>query len=70
MQIDLPLGVTASHLAATPSTMDAAQAYDGPAPHWILADTQTAGRGRRGRAWLPANGAFLASLVLHPYCTA
>jgi BirA family biotin operon repressor/biotin-[acetyl-CoA-carboxylase] ligase len=33
-------------------------------PEWILAHTQTAARGRRGRAWVMPAGNFAATLVL------
>lgn len=36
------------------------------APEWILALSQTAGRGRRGRAWAMPEGNFAASLVMRP----
>lgn len=35
-------------------------------PTWIMARQQTAGRGRRGRAWTDPPGNFAASLVLRP----
>lgn len=35
-------------------------------PMWILAREQTAGRGRRGRAWASPAGAFSASVLLRP----
>ncbi len=35
-------------------------------PEWILGLEQTAGRGRRGRAWTDPKGNFAATLVLHP----
>ncbi|QYX55610.1 biotin--[acetyl-CoA-carboxylase] ligase [Roseovarius sp. SCSIO 43702] len=35
-------------------------------PEWILARRQTAGRGRRGRAWADPEGNFAATLLLHP----
>lgn len=35
-------------------------------PEWILARRQTAGRGRRGRAWADPRGNFAATLVLCP----
>ncbi|MGH1465268.1 MAG: biotin--[acetyl-CoA-carboxylase] ligase [Cognatishimia sp.] len=35
-------------------------------PEWILALHQSAGRGRRGRAWADPTGNFAATLVLHP----
>ncbi len=34
------------------------------APTWILAHRQTAGRGRRGRAWVDPAGNFAATLVM------
>ena len=66
-----PLGVPARHLASVGSTMAAAAAWaaDG-APHGalVVAETQTAGRGRHGRPWLAAPGAsLLLSLVLRPH---
>ena len=42
--------------------MRAAPTLEGP--EWILGLRQTAGRGRRGRAWRTAEGNFAASLVL------
>jgi len=38
----------------------------GHAPAWILAHEQTAGRGRRARAWASPRGNFHASLLLAP----
>ncbi|MEO8242946.1 MAG: biotin--[acetyl-CoA-carboxylase] ligase [bacterium] len=35
-------------------------------PTWILAAEQTAGRGRRARAWASPRGNFHATLVMHP----
>ena len=35
-------------------------------PTWIMAEKQTAGRGRRGRAWMDQSGNFAATLVLFP----
>ena len=37
-----------------------------PGPEWILGLRQTAGRGRRGRAWADPEGNFAATLVLRP----
>ena len=68
--LNLPLGTTGQVLAQTASTMDAARAYDGPAPHWIMARSQTAGRGRQGRRWLARDGGFMATLIIHPNSTA
>lgn len=36
------------------------------APLWIMARHQTGGRGRRGRAWMGAEGNFAATLALRP----
>ncbi|MEO0359295.1 MAG: biotin--[acetyl-CoA-carboxylase] ligase, partial [Pseudomonadota bacterium] len=62
----MPDGVTVDHLTVTPSTMDAARAYVGPTPHWIVADRQTAARGRQGRSWLSQDGSFAATAILTP----
>lgn len=35
-------------------------------PAWVLAQRQSAGRGRRGRAWVSPPGNFCASLVMQP----
>lgn len=35
-------------------------------PEWILALTQTAARGRRGRGWVNPEGNFAATLVMRP----
>ena len=35
-------------------------------PTWFMAEKQTAGRGRRGRAWIDQSGNFAATLVLFP----
>lgn len=35
-------------------------------PTWIMAKTQTAGRGRRGRSWTDAPGNLKATLMLRP----
>jgi len=42
----------------------AAGGLSGPA--WVLAQQQTAGRGRRGRPWVSPRGNFYASLVMQP----
>ena len=38
----------------------------GRGPVWITADRQTAGRGRRGRAWEQGAGNLAATLLIHP----
>lgn len=35
-----------------------------PEGHWLVADRQTGGRGRQGRAWLDAPGNFMGSTVV------
>ncbi|PPB81805.1 BirA family biotin operon repressor/biotin-[acetyl-CoA-carboxylase] ligase [Albidovulum inexpectatum] len=37
-------------------------------PTWIMARRQTAGRGRRGRAWISPAGNFAATLIMRPEC--
>ncbi|MEO0894424.1 MAG: biotin--[acetyl-CoA-carboxylase] ligase [Pseudomonadota bacterium] len=37
-----------------------------PGPTWIMAEKQTAARGRRGRGWAMPEGNFAATLVLQP----
>lgn len=39
------------------------------APTWIMAKTQTAGRGRRGRPWVGSQGNLNATLVFNPGAT-
>ncbi len=56
------------HLTQVDSTMTEAarRAADLSGPTWITAEVQTAGRGRRGRAWATPRENFAATLVLHP----
>jgi BirA family transcriptional regulator, biotin operon repressor / biotin---[acetyl-CoA-carboxylase] ligase len=57
----------ARHLLATVDSTNAEGARLAPtmtAPTWILATNQTAGRGRRARAWLSPPGNFFATLVM------
>lgn len=65
---DWPDGYGKRVLASIDSTnAEAARLADHLAgPEWILALEQTAGRGRRGRAWVNPVGNFAATLVLHP----
>ena len=64
------LGTPIRHLAAVGSTMTEAAAWAAAgAPHGavVVADVQTAGRGRHGRAWTAAPGeSLLLSVVLRP----
>ena len=63
-----PLGVARHVLDRVDSTnaeaMRMAPGLTGPT--WVMARQQTAGRGRRGRAWTDPPGNFAASLVLRP----
>ncbi len=63
-----PEGVGRTILAETDSTMAEAarRACETRGPEWVLALRQTAGRGRRGRAWAMPAGNFAASLLMRP----
>lgn len=37
-----------------------------PEGEWLIADRQTAGRGRQGRTWFDGHGNFMGSTVVHP----
>ena len=55
-----------THLPSTGSTNDwllarATELADG---HWVIADRQTAGRGRRGRVWSDGAGNLMASVLV------
>ena len=56
------------HLGRVDSTQAEAtrRAPDLAGPTWITADQQTAGRGRRGRAWISPADNFTATLLLRP----
>lgn len=51
-------------LAETDSTIAEAARRD--VAGWVLAGFQTAGRGRRGRAWISPRGNFHGTLLIHP----
>lgn len=36
-----------------------------PEGHWLVADRQTAGKGRQGREWFDGHGNFMGSTVVH-----
>ncbi|MEM8555512.1 MAG: biotin--[acetyl-CoA-carboxylase] ligase [Pseudomonadota bacterium] len=63
-----PHGYGLLRLKETDSTNQEAarQAGSAPGPTWIVADRQTKGRGRRGRAWSSPDGALLTTLLLRP----
>jgi len=64
-----PKGYGRLHFATIDSTNEEARrlAERGEAgPIWIQADMQTAGRGRRGRAWSSPTGNLAATLFLRP----
>ncbi|MFN3613775.1 MAG: biotin--[acetyl-CoA-carboxylase] ligase [Rubrimonas sp.] len=64
-----PAGVGLLRLETVDSTNEEArrQADAGaPAPLWIVARTQTAARGRRGRAWAAPAGNLCATCLLRP----
>lgn len=67
--IGLELGREIEHHTRIGSTQDRARqlADAGAGPALVVADEQTAGRGRRGRPWLaPAGTALLASWLFRP----
>lgn len=63
----LPASYRLLHLASTDSTnaeaMRSALAGE-RGPLWVLADSQTTGRGRSGRAWVSSPGNLFASLLI------
>ncbi len=68
-----PQGTGLVEFEAIPSTNDEAMARaraGETGPLWIRADRQTAGRGRRGRAWDSPTGNLMASLLVRPACPA
>lgn len=67
-QWDWPAGVARHVLAEVDSTNSEAArlAPQLNAPTWIFTHRQTAGRGRRGRAWTDPAGNFAATLVMRP----
>jgi BirA family transcriptional regulator, biotin operon repressor / biotin---[acetyl-CoA-carboxylase] ligase len=63
------LGRYVLHLPFVTSTMDAARdEAENDAPHGLIvvADEQTRGQGRRGRAWVSPPGNLYATIVLRP----
>ena len=67
----LPARYRLRHLAETDSTNAEAmrRALSGErGPLWVLADKQTAGRGRSGRTWISGPGNLFASLLIETGC--
>jgi len=60
MQIVAQTGSTNADLAARLRSGERV-----PEGHWLVADRQTAGRGRQGREWFDGAGNFMASTVVH-----
>ncbi|MEQ8281172.1 MAG: biotin--[acetyl-CoA-carboxylase] ligase [Parvibaculum sp.] len=70
---DLPPGVALRRFAEIDSTNEEARRLGEagePGPLWIVAERQTAGRGRRGRSWVAPPGNFMGTLYLTPRCGA
>ncbi len=64
-----PQGYALKEYQSLDSTNEEARrlaAQAAPAPLWIRADVQSAGRGRRGRAWEAPSGNLAATLLLRP----
>ncbi|MBU6472135.1 MAG: hypothetical protein KGQ94_05705, partial [Alphaproteobacteria bacterium] len=64
-----PVGYALKEYPSLDSTNEEARrlaAAGAPAPLWIRAGVQTAGRGRRGRAWEAPAGNLAATLLLRP----
>ncbi len=62
-----PLEIVApTYLAEVGSTNDwlLARAVELPDGHWVIADRQTAGRGRRGRVWNDGAGNLMTSVLV------
>ena len=73
MSARMPPGYALVSFDTIDSTMDearrqAAQGVSGPL--WIIAQSQTKGRGRRSRAWESGSGNLLCTLLLNPGVTA
>ena len=65
--ISLPNGYHLHHLPQVDSTNEEARRMaleNSLIPTWIIADVQTAGRGRRGRAWDSPSGNLMTTLYL------
>lgn len=68
---ELPGGCALLHLAEVDSTNAEAMRRmlaGASGPLWVIADRQSAGRGRSGRAWASAPGNLFASLLVDTHC--
>ncbi len=66
-----PAGLALHHHAQIDSTNEEAKrlaASGARGPAWIAADTQSAGRGRRGRAWMSEPGNLFCTHLFAPGC--
>ncbi|MGL4495560.1 MAG: biotin--[acetyl-CoA-carboxylase] ligase [Beijerinckiaceae bacterium] len=66
-----PVSVAVTHYPTIGSTMDEAMARARNGAHgplWIIADEQTAGRGRHGRDWISRPGNLYSTLLLTDAC--
>lgn len=67
--VSMPHGVGAHFFESCDSTNQLATDYarrGEKGPVWLISGTQTAGRGRRGRAWLSKPGNLFCSLLFRP----
>lgn len=67
-QLDIPGYAVARRFAAVSSTMDVARSllvegFNADRSGVVVADQQLAGRGRQGRSWFAADGAFMATFI-------
>ncbi len=71
VNISLPDGYRALHFSDIDSTNEEAKrqaAAGASAGLWLVAEKQSAGRGRHGRTWVSHVGNLHASLLLYPAC--
>ncbi len=69
--VDLPSGAALRRFIEIDSTNEEARRLGdagAEGPLWIVAERQTAGRGRRGRSWVSPPGNFMGTLLLRPRC--
>jgi len=71
VNLSLPAGYRVMHFSDIDSTNEEAKrqaAAGASAGLWLLAEKQSAGRGRHGRKWESGVGNLYASLLLYPAC--